>query len=176
MQSTLKDFGPELIRLVRQALELHFGKRGSCPISDDLENLPSRGVFVTLREATGELRGCIGHIEPVHDRLIDEIRDCAILAASEDPRFSPVMAAELPFLELELSILTPPERIASRTELDPRVWGVVVSSKGRRGVLLPDINGVDTVEKQLSIALKKAWISEKEEYEIDRFSVEKFVE
>ena len=132
-----------------------------------------RAVFVTLREANGALRGCIGRTEPAFPTLAAEIADCAVSAATRDPRFAPVSAAELPTLVLEISLLEPPEPVRDRNELDARVYGVVVGSGHRRGVLLPDIDGVDTPAQQIAIALRKAGIPADAPYELQRFRVRK---
>lgn len=138
----------------------------------DLPDLPSQGVFVTLHtRADRALRGCIGHMRAVHHRLADEIEDCAIAAAFSDPRFPPVRRDELDGLEIELSLLEPEEPVPSRSDLDPRVWGITARSGFRRGVLLPDLDGVDTVEQQLAITLRKAGIRPDEDYELTRFRV-----
>ena len=133
------------------------------------------GVFVTLWEE-GDLRGCIGHIQPLHDHLVDEVVECARLAALRDPRFAPVRAEELPRLTIEVSVLTPPEPVEDLDTLDPARWGVVVSCGRRRGVLLPEVHGVDTVEQQLAIALRKGGIDQREPWTVHRFEVLKYEE
>jgi hypothetical protein len=131
---------------------------------------PSAGVFVTLRQDE-DLRGCIGHLEPTCAGLREEVATVAVASASNDPRFRPVRAEELPDLRFEISVLEPPEPVPGPEALDPRVWGVVVSSGGRRGVLLPDIDGIDTVDQQVAIARKKAGIRPSEAVELERFRV-----
>jgi len=137
---------------------------------------PSRGVFVTLRTRSGELRGCIGHIEPQRATLEDEVFACARAAASTDPRFAPVRVDELSDIRLEISLLTPPVPVPDATHLDPQRYGVLISGGERRGVLLPAIPGVDTVERQLQIARAKAHIAENEPIDLQRFEVIKLVE
>jgi AmmeMemoRadiSam system protein A len=128
------------------------------------------GVFVSLHRG-GELRGCIGTIEPVRPTVADEIISNAISAATRDPRFAPVVVGELDDLEISVDVLTEPERISSMGELDPSRYGVIVELGGRRGLLLPDLEGVDTAEQQVDIALRKAWISPDEPFVMYRFEV-----
>jgi len=133
------------------------------PAPDPLPELFSgrAGCFVTLME-NGELRGCIGTIEPVYDNLALEIINNAIAAGTEDPRFPPVSADELPYLDYTVEVLGPLELVRDLSELDPKVYGVVVQSSVRplrKGVLLPDIEGVDTVDEQIRICRLKAGIS-----------------
>jgi MEMO1 family protein len=128
------------------------------------------GVFVSLRRA-GELRGCIGHIQPLHEGLSQEIADCAVAAATHDPRFDPLGLSELDFLEFEISLLSPPEPVAHIDALDPERYGIVVSAGARRGVLLPDVRGIADRHDQLRFALKKAGLSGDEEIRIERFQV-----
>ena len=140
------------------------------------ENLPDEltqtraGCFVTLHKG-GRLRGCIGTISPVQACLADEIIANAVSAAVGDPRFSPVREEELPDIACSVDVLSEPEDIASRDELDVRKYGVIVSRGARRGLLLPDLEGVDTVEEQVSIALGKAGIREDEPVRLQRFLV-----
>jgi AmmeMemoRadiSam system protein A len=130
-------------------------------------------VFVTLRSPAGELRGCIGRTEPSYQTLVEEVADCAVSAATRDPRCEPVPLAEIDRLRIEVSVLSPLTPVASRAELDPRRYGIVVSLGRRRGVLLPDLAGVDTVVAQLHIAAEKAGIRDDDPYSIERFEVTK---
>jgi AmmeMemoRadiSam system protein A len=136
----------------------------------------SRGVFVTLRTGDGQLRGCIGHIEPAFDSLAEEVASCAVSAAFRDTRFAPVDDFELGGLSIEVSVLTPPEPVAGPEALDPRRYGVVVSQGGRRGVLLPDIEGIDDVRTQIDIASRKAGIPPGTLVSLERFEVLKVSE
>ena len=134
------------------------------------------GVFVTLHLAsTGELRGCIGTIEPNADALAQEVIDNAISAATRDPRFPPVRPDELADLAIDVSVLYPPEPIDSAEQLDPRIYGVIVRHGWRRGLLLPDIEGIDDAETQVRYARLKAGISPRETIQLERFRVEKYV-
>lgn len=133
--------------------------------------------FVCLKTMNGDLRGCIGTIEPVKDTLAEEIVANAISAATSDPRFDPVTPAELSNLRYSVDVLYSPEP-AVKEELDPRVFGVIVEdeSGSRRGLLLPDITGIDEVEQQIEIATRKAGIPSGEPIKLSRFRVERFRE
>ncbi len=130
------------------------------------------GAFVSLKKG-GELRGCIGTFQPTRDNLAEEIVSNAISAATRDPRFPPVSPDELPELEISVDVLSDPEPVEDVSELDPRRYGVIVQSGGRLGLLLPDLEGVDTVEQQLDIARRKAGIGAHEPIHIYRFTVQR---
>lgn len=131
------------------------------------------GIFVTLYK-DGNLRGCIGSVGDVEHDIADEIIHQAINASQMDPRFPPVTEEELDDIVISVDVLDEPERIRTLKNLDPEVYGIIVTKGMRRGLLLPRIDGVDTVEEQLSIALRKAGIRENEDYEIERFKVTRF--
>ena len=131
------------------------------------------GAFVSLKKQGG-LRGCIGTIEPQRNNLAVEIVENAISAASKDPRFRPVEEGELVELSVSVDILSAPERVAGPEFLDVRRYGVIVRSGGKRGLLLPDIEGIASVDEQLSVARKKAGIGESERIELYRFVVERY--
>ena len=131
------------------------------------------GVFVSLKKQ-GELRGCIGTVEPVRDTLAVEIIENAISAASKDPRFRPVDEDELAVLRVSVDILGAPERVAGPGDLDVRRYGVIVRAGGKGGLLLPDLEGIASVEAQLSIARLKGGIGESEPVELYRFVVERY--
>ena len=128
------------------------------------------GVFVSLKKQ-GQLRGCIGTILPTQPDATGEIIHNAVSAATADPRFPRVQPQELAELEISVDILTPPEPIESPAELDPRRYGVIVRRGSRSGLLLPDLDGVDTVEDQVDIACRKAGIHKGEPLEMYRFEV-----
>jgi AmmeMemoRadiSam system protein A len=128
------------------------------------------GVFVSLHRG-GELRGCIGTIEPTQETVAREIIANAISASTRDPRFPPVREDELVDLEISVDVLTPAVPISSMKELDPKRYGVIVELGYRRGLLLPDLEGVDTAEYQVEIALRKAGIRPQESYKLSRFEV-----
>ena len=132
-----------------------------------------RGVFVSIKKM-GALRGCIGTIMPSKNNLLTEVISNAISACSKDYRFDPIEEKELELLTISVDILSELERIADVSCLNPREYGVTVHSKGRMGVLLPDLDGVDTIEDQLKIASNKAGFKVEEIEYIERFSVERF--
>jgi AmmeMemoRadiSam system protein A len=130
--------------------------------------------FVSIKKRR-QLRGCIGTLEPAEATLGQEIARNAHAAAFQDPRFPPITEAELPDLTYSVDVLSP-SREAQVDELDARRYGVIVSCGWRRGVLLPDLPGVDTVESQVCIALQKAGIEPDEAYELRCFTVTRFAE
>jgi MEMO1 family protein len=132
-----------------------------------------RPVFVTLRSPDGSLRGCIGRTEPVAQSLSEEVADCAVGAATRDLRMEALRPEELPELGVEVSVLHEPRAVADREQLDPHRDGVVVELGRRRGVLLPDVDGVENVEQQIRIALRKAGIAEHSPYSLSSFRVDK---
>ena len=138
------------------------------PVPTELQQ--PAGVFVSL-EKQGQLRGCIGTILPTQSDAATEIIRNAVSAATADPRFPRVQPQELVELEISVDILTPPELIESLSELDPRRYGVIVRRGNRSGLLLPDLDGVDTVAEQVDIACRKAGIHPAEPLEMYRFEV-----
>lgn len=135
-----------------------------------------RACFVTIKNAHGELRGCIGTILPTRDSLLHEIMGNAIAAASQDPRFPALRPEEFDSITLSVDILGTPEPVQDITALDPQKYGVIVSKGNRRGLLLPALEGVDSVEKQLSIATQKGGITSLEGASIERFTVDRYYE
>ena len=135
------------------------------------------GVFVTIRGRAGELRGCVGTISPRFGNTLEETWHLAREAAFRDHRFEPVRSEEIGHSRFEVSVVFPPEPICSTSELDPQRYGLVVATEdGRRGALLPALDGVGTAEEQLDIARRKGGIEEGETTTIQRFVVEKFCE
>lgn len=136
------------------------------------EELTSRraGAFVTLYK-NGSLRGCIGTISPVQDNLAEEIIMNAISAAFRDPRFPPVRADELPHIICSVDVLDAPEPVSDMRDLDVKTYGVIVSRGNRRGLLLPNLEGIVAVEDQVDIARQKAGIGPKEPFSLQRFKV-----
>jgi AmmeMemoRadiSam system protein A len=132
------------------------------------------GVFVSIKKR-GELRGCIGTFMPTRTNVAEEIVANAISSATQDPRFMPVEASELDDLEYSVDILTEPEPVRSTDQLDPRKYGVIVECGYRRGLLLPDLAGVEKVEEQIEICRAKAGISDGEPIRLYRFRVERFI-
>ncbi|MBQ9302854.1 AmmeMemoRadiSam system protein A [Butyrivibrio sp.] len=128
------------------------------------------GAFVSIHEH-GRLRGCIGTIGPTCENVAEEIIQNAISASTKDPRFNAITANELEFLEINVDVLGEPENISSMDELDVKRYGVIVSSGRKRGLLLPDLDGVDSVEQQVAIAMQKGGITEDDEVHLQRFEV-----
>ena len=161
------------VRLARKSLEsfVTTGQRIAIPSGLPEEMLSRRaGVFVSLHRE-GKLRGCIGTTGPTTGSVAAEIIRNAIHAATEDPRFDPVTPEELADLECHVDVLGPSEPIASITELEPKRYGVIVRNRGKSGLLLPDLPGVDTAEEQVAIARRKAGIGEHESVALERFEV-----
>lgn len=131
------------------------------------------GVFVCIKKH-GRLRGCIGTFEPTKSNVAQETMANAISSATRDPRFSPVAAAELSDLTYSVDVLTKPVPVKSKDELDPRKYGVIVESGGRRGLLLPDLEGVDTVEQQIDICRQKAGIYSDDPVKLYKFEVKRY--
>jgi AmmeMemoRadiSam system protein A/AmmeMemoRadiSam system protein B len=140
-----------------------------------LQQLEARqaGVFVSLHQQ-GQLRGCIGTIAACSPSVLDEIIQNAFSAACSDPRFMPLEANELEGLEVKVDVLGEPQPAAGIAQLDARRYGVIVSQGGRRGLLLPDLEGVDTPQRQIDIALQKAGIAASESYALQRFEVQRY--
>lgn len=150
------------------------GKQLERPMDLPEELLNRRaGVFVTLH-MDGDLRGCIGTIAPTTACIADEIIQNAVSASAHDPRFPPVRASELPRIECSVDVLDEPEDIQGVEELDVIHYGVIVSRGRRRGLLLPNLDGVDTVEDQVDIARRKAGIGPNEPVALQRFRVVRY--
>ena len=161
------------VRLAWQSVESYVRYRR---IMEVPEGLPSEltdrraGAFVSIHKQ-GRLRGCIGTISPTRPSLAEEIICNAVSAAARDPRFDPIRPDELKLLEINVDVLGEPEDIASEAELDVKRYGVIVSRGFRRGLLLPDLEGVDTAAQQVEIARRKAGIGPKEKVKLQRFEV-----
>lgn len=166
----------EYVPLAKHAVE-HYVKTGQyANIPDKLskEMLSQKaGVFVSIKK-NRQLRGCIGTIEPVTDCIAAEIIQNAVSACSKDSRFDPIRLDELDELEYSVDVLSPSEKIDSPDKLDVKRYGVIVTGGYKRGLLLPNLEGVDTVEQQISIALQKAGINSEEPYALERFEVVRY--
>ena len=165
----------EYVRLARKTIETYI--RTGEKIRPAEMDLPSElterraGAFVSIHKQ-GLLRGCIGTIGPTMKNLAQEIVTNAISASTRDPRFDPIRESELPWLEINVDVLGEAEDIDSIGQLDVKRYGVIVSTRdGRRGLLLPDLDGVDTPEEQVSIAMRKGGIQKHEKYFLQRFEV-----
>jgi len=161
------------VRLARQTVEAFVRGSEEPSLPDDLpEELTGRraGVFVSLK-LNGKLRGCIGTTASTKNSIAEEILNNAISACSEDPRFPPVTAGELERMVYSVDVLGPTERIDSAEQLDVKRYGVIVISGFRKGLLLPNLEGVDSIEEQIKIAKRKAGIPEDERCRMERFEV-----
>lgn len=164
-------------RLARKNLDLYFNE-GKLVSLDDINDEKllndKKGVFVSLK-INGDLRGCIGTISPTTDTVAEEIIRNSISAAVNDPRFSPLRKEELKDIDISVDLLYPPEE-TTFDKLDPKTYGVIVSCGNKRGLLLPNLEGINTAEEQVSIAREKGNISPNEPYTLQRFKVERFKE
>lgn len=143
---------------------------------DSLLSRPA-ACFVSIKTDEGDLRGCIGTVEPTRESLASELIHNAISAATRDPRFLPVATSELPQLRYSVDVLSPPEP-AQFEELNPKTYGLIVEDERgrRRGLLLPDLEGVDSAEQQLQITMRKAGIPSGAEVKLYRFRVRRYGE
>ncbi len=135
-----------------------------------------RACFVSIKTRRGDLRGCIGTIFPAQPRLDLEIVANAVSASTHDPRFHPMTASELDGVTFSVDVLGLPEPVTDLNTLDPLVWGVIVSKGMNRGVLLPDLEGVDTWRQQLDIAVQKAGLRSLDGTAVERFRVDRYKE
>jgi len=163
----------EFVKLARANVE-HFTQTGrTINLPDGLpgEMLENQaGVFVSIHK-NGNLRGCIGTTEPTCANVALEIIQNGVSACSRDPRFEPVTPDELGDLTYSVDVLFPPEPIADKSQLDAVKYGVIVTSGHRRGLLLPNLDGVETVDEQLRIAMQKGGIKPSDKYTLERFEV-----
>jgi AmmeMemoRadiSam system protein A len=162
-----------LVQLAKNTIDLYVreGRVPSLRAEDLTDEMKAKaGVFVSLK-VRGMLRGCIGTFQASEPDVAHEVIENAVSAATRDPRFSPVRPDELANLEYSVDVLTEPEPIADAGELDPKRFGVIVQAGHRRGLLLPDLEGVDTAEQQISIAMQKAGIPAGAEVKLSRFEV-----
>ncbi len=168
-----KNESDSYVKLARASAE-YFVKNGKVMplpdwVADELLNKKA-GAFVSVHKF-GALRGCIGTIAPTQKNLALEIIQNAVSAVSRDPRFEPVQEDELKYLDISVDVLGEAEKISSPSELDVKKYGVIVESGYKRGLLLPDLDGVDTVEEQISIARRKGGIGPDEKVDLYRFQV-----
>ena len=162
------------VELAVQAIDVYVRKRRVIAPPEDLPaemKQRAAGTFVSLKKG-GELRGCVGTIAPTEKDIAHEIIANAIKAATSDPRFPPVRTEELDELTYAVDVLSQPEP-CQREDLDPKRYGVIVERDWKRGLLLPDLSGVDTTEEQLEIARRKAGIADGTPIKLYRFTVER---
>ena len=168
-----KPAGDPYVRLARASLESWIREHKKLSIPDwvpEEMRTQKAGAFVSIHEH-GDLRGCIGTILSTTDSVAEEIIQNAISASTRDPRFYPIRKDELPNLDISVDVLGSPEVIDSPSLLDVKRYGVIVSYGRRRGLLLPDLDGVDTVEDQIDIARQKGGIRSTDPYTLERFEV-----
>lgn len=169
-----------LVSLAHHAVG-EYVRHGQRLATPDLDELPRdmrerAGTFVSIHKKNGDLRGCIGTFAPIRDTLADEVIENAIASATRDPRFYPIQEWELDDLDISVDVLSEPERVESMRELDPQTFGVIVTDRdgNRRGLLLPMLEQVQTVEQQVAIARQKAFIGADEVVQLYRFRVQRF--
>ena len=164
-----------LVQLARKAIEeyVRYGRIIDPPENLSPEMRKRAGVFVSIKKR-GNLRGCIGTFLPTKENIAEEIIHNAIAAATQDPRFPPISKEELDELDISVDVLSEPEPVKNLEELDPKKYGIIVESGWKRGLLLPDLEGVDTVKQQLAIAMAKAGISPDEPIRVYKFTVNRY--
>ena len=163
------------IRLARQSISFYLHHHHMMSIPTNLpEELQERaGAFVSLHKGSN-LRGCIGTFLPMQTNIASEIIHNAVSAATRDPRFYPVSLDELDSLDISVDVLGSPESVSSPQDLDPKKYGVIVMSHAQTGLLLPDLDGVDTVQQQIDIAKQKAGIPPQVRPDLYRFTVTRY--
>ncbi len=161
------------VKLARESLEYYLKNNSFLPRPKNLSSeliQEKAGVFVSLKKY-GDLRGCIGTTGPTTHSIADEIIQNAVSAGLRDPRFQPIEESELDKLIISVDVLGPPEPINSMDDLDPHKYGVIVQHQGRSGLLLPNLEGINTPKDQVNIALRKAGIYDTVDYDLERFEV-----
>ena len=157
---------------------LESGRKLYIPDTDIPDELKiSQACFVSLYESNGRMRGCMGTIKPRNKWLYHEIVDNAIFAAFEDDRYIPLMEGELDDIVLKVETVSKPEKIQNLKDLDPERYGIIVRSReNSEGVLLPQCEGINTIDEQVNLAMEKGNINpaEKPDLEIFRFNIEVF--
>ncbi|HZQ06146.1 MAG TPA: AmmeMemoRadiSam system protein A [Anaerolineae bacterium] len=169
-----------IVLLAHRAIDeyVRHGQRLTSPDPETLapEMRARAGTFVSIHKRNGDLRGCIGTFMPVRANIAEEVIENAIASASRDPRFYPVQEWELDDLDIQVDVLSEPEPVESVHDLDPQVYGVIVSDREgiRRGLLLPMLEQVKTAEQQVAIAKQKAFIGLDEPAQLFRFRVKRY--
>jgi len=167
----------DILELAKTAIRQYLDTGETMSVPDGLSPSLERKVacFVTLHERDGSLRGCIGTIEPVRGSLAEEVIENAISSAVYDPRFLPVTREEFDALDVSVDVLELPVLTKDLSILDPQIYGVIVATDdGRRGVLLPHLEGVDSVAEQIGICRQKGGIGLHEKVDIYRFTVVRY--
>jgi len=161
--------------LAKETVETYIktGKRPSPPAELNPEMKEKAGVFVSIHKK-GELRGCIGTFEPQERNVAAEVIANAVSSATRDPRFPPIEPGELKDLDYSVDVLTKPELVEDESQLDPKKYGVIVECGWRKGLLLPDLEGVDTADYQIDICRQKGGIGPDEPVKLYRFEVKRY--
>lgn len=163
-----------IVKLAKDTVESYISSGSTAKPEEFVAEMKEQaGVFVSIHKH-GQLRGCIGTFEAVKDNVAEEIMANAISSATGDPRFPPVKVNELAELEYNVDILSKPEPVDGVDQLDSKKYGVIVESGLNRGLLLPDLDGVDTVDKQIEICRLKAGISFTAPITLYRFEVRRY--
>jgi AmmeMemoRadiSam system protein A len=164
-----------IVALAKEAVETYTktGKRLPPPQKLTTEMQQQAGVFVSIHKL-GDLRGCIGTFEPQEKNVAAEVIVNAISSATRDPRFEPITEDELKDLDYSVDVLTEPEPVEDESQLDPKKYGVIVQAGWRRGLLLPDLEGVDTAAYQIDICRQKGGIGPHEPVQLYRFEVKRY--
>ena len=164
-----------LVELAKRTIESYVREGKVPPPPQDLtpEMREQAGVFVSLK-IKGNLRGCIGTFAPERKTVAEEIMANAVRSSTRDPRFPPVSPGDHASLEYSVDVLTSPEPVASEDDLDPKKYGVIVECGCRRGLLLPDLEGVETVQYQIEICRAKAGIPANMPVKLYRFEVKRY--
>lgn len=166
----------ELARLTVETY-VKTGRMPEKPDKLDGVDVEKAGTFVSIKTKDDELRGCIGTVAATKESIIDEIMNNAVSSAFHDPRFNPVKEDELPNLKYCVDIMHEPEKVTDFRQLDPKNYGIIISSQtGRKALLLPDLEGLDTIEKQVTACMRKAGIQINDTVTIQRFKAERFSE
>ncbi len=168
--------GKMLFEAARSAIEAKLEQGQLSDLKPKIDASQYHGIFVTIKDRQGRLRGCIGQVVPIEQPLLDAVAHFACAAAFQDPRFTPISKAEWPEMVLEISLLNTPHPVKDIAVLDPKVDGIIVRSGAKLGLLLPDIDGVDNVDQQIAICCQKAGIHRSEEISLESFKVSKFEE
>jgi AmmeMemoRadiSam system protein A len=170
----MKEQHSALVELAKAAVENYVKNKEVLKPEDITEEMKGKaGVFVSIKKH-GNLRGCIGTFEPTKSNIAEEIVSNAISSAMADYRFTPIAVSELDELTYSVDILTQPEPVADVGELDPKKYGIIVESGFKRGLLLPDLEGVNTIAEQIQICKVKAGIAAEEPVKLYRFEVRRF--
>jgi AmmeMemoRadiSam system protein A len=164
-----------ITELAKETIETYVksGKRLSTPKNLTPEMKQQAGVFVSVHKL-GDLRGCIGTFEPQQKNVAEEVITNAISSATQDPRFNPIEEDELKDLDYSVDVLTKPEPVEDKSQLDPKKYGVIVQAGWRRGLLLPDLEGVDSADYQIDICRQKGGIGPDEPVKLYRFEVKRY--